>query len=89
MTIAAVALLCSGAGADARRNAVRGDKGYRALPQRRIAEFRRRGPVVQCFPGRRGAGAAIGDKEAYGFGDPSRSDADAWRFPNNSGYHCD
>jgi hypothetical protein len=90
--IAGLALACSGGAASARDYIVLDAREYLGpLPPRWEAyrAKRERERRTQWFPGRRGAGAAIGDKESYRSGDPSRSDFDAWRYPNNSGYHGD
>jgi hypothetical protein len=89
LSLAALALACSGGAASARDYAAREAREYRGPPPRWEAWRARRERRTQWFPGRRGAGAAIGDQDAYHSGDPSRSDYDAWRYPHNSGYHGD
>jgi hypothetical protein len=88
--MSALALVCSGGAASAREFVVLDAREYYGpLPPRWEAERVRRERRTQWFPGMRGAGAAIGDRDAYRSGDPSRSGFDNWRLPNNWGYHGD
>lgn len=90
LIFAGLALICSGGAASARDYTVLDAREYRGpLPPRWEAYRAKRERRTQWFPGRRGSGAAIGDADSYRSGDPSRSDFDAWRHPNNWGYHGD